>query len=197
MKAIREGFRKKIVIAEPKPEDAREIEELFYRTWLETYPNKEAGVTRDDVEDKYKSSFSDEMLAKRAERIAQPPDGDTLLLAKEGKKIVGLCRVVVHQDKNQLQAIYVLPEYQSRGVGSLLWKEAQKHFDVRRDIVVHVATYNTKAVAFYKKLGFEDTGLRFKEERFTMKSGATIPEMEMRIHVQPQDTKQNPKNGSM
>ena len=86
-------------------------------------------------------------------------------------------------DKNQLQAIYVVPEYQRKGVGKLLWKEAQKYFDEGKDIVVEVATYNSNAIAFYKKLGFVDTGKRFSDEKFKMKSGNLIPEMEMELKV--------------
>jgi ribosomal protein S18 acetylase RimI-like enzyme len=102
---------------------------------------------------------------------------------KEGDKVVGVCRVVNHPDKNQLQAIYVLPEYQGRGVGRMLWEEAQKYFDIEKDTIVHVADYNEKAIGFYKKVGFVDTGKRFSEERYKMKSGAIISEMEMVIKI--------------
>ena len=36
-------------------------------------------------------------------------------------------------------------------------------------------------IEFYEKLGFEDTGKRWTDEKFTMASGATFPEMELRI----------------
>ena len=44
-----------------------------------------------------------------------------------------------------------------------------------------MATYNQKAIDFYKKLGFEETGKNFSQERFRMKSGSIIPETELCI----------------
>jgi diamine N-acetyltransferase len=183
MEGEQEKIEKDIIITSVNPEDVRGMQEVFYRTWLDTYPNEEAGITVDDIEDRYKDHFTEEALAKRTEGVINPPEGHTLFVAKEGDKVIGVCRVVNHSDKNQLQAIYVLPEYQGRGVGYKLWEEAQKHFDKDKDTIVQVATYNTKAIEFYKKLGFADNGRRFSDERFKMKSGAIIPEMEMVIKV--------------
>jgi ribosomal protein S18 acetylase RimI-like enzyme len=42
-----------------------------------------------------------------------------------------------------------------------------------------LAVYNDRAKAFYKKLGFVDTGKRFIDERFRNKSGSIAPQMEM------------------
>jgi ribosomal protein S18 acetylase RimI-like enzyme len=184
MEDERENFEKKIVVVSAKPEDARGIAEVFYKTWLDTYPNEEAGITVDDIEDRYKDSFTEESLKKRAERIANPPKGENLIIAKEDGKVVGLCRAIQNPDNNQIQAIYVLPEYQGRGIGHLLWGEAQKLFAPGKDIVVRVATFNAKAIDFYRKLGFEDTGKRWEDERFKMKSGAVIVETEMVIKKQ-------------
>lgn len=170
-----------IKILPATPEDARGVAELFYKTWLATYPNEKAGITVDDVEDRFKNAFTEESLAKRAERMSQLKENETFFLAKEGDKVVGACNVVRHPDKNQLQAIYVIPEYQGKGVGKLLWEQAQKYFEADKDTIVQVATYNTNAIEFYKKLGFEETGKEFSDEKFRMKSGAIIPETEMVI----------------
>ena len=35
-------------IRKTKPEDAKELINLFYLTWLQTYPNEEIGITEDD-----------------------------------------------------------------------------------------------------------------------------------------------------
>ena len=174
-----------IRIASASPEDCWGIAEAFYKTWLATYPNEKAGITVDDVEDRFKNAFTKEGLAKRAERIAHPEENTSFFLAKEGDKVVGLCNVIRHPDKNQLQAIYVHPEYQGRGVGRLLWGEAQKHFDFDKDTIAQVATYKTNAIEFYKKFGFIETGKEFSDERFRMKSGAVIPETEMIIKATP------------
>ncbi len=168
-----------IKIVPASPLDAKGMMEVFYESWKDTYPNEEFGITVDDIEDRYKNAFTEESLKKKAEQLAHLGKGETLLLMKDGTKVVGVCRVVEHSHKNQLQAIYLLSVYQGKGLGRRFWEEVQKIFNPRKNIYVEVATYNAKAIAFYKKLGFADTGRRFSDEKFRMKSGAMIPEMEM------------------
>jgi GNAT superfamily N-acetyltransferase len=63
------------------------------------------------------------------ERMANPPDGETTLIAKEGSKIVGALRAIKHPDRNQIYAIYVLPEHHGRGIGTAMWQKAQQYLD--------------------------------------------------------------------
>ena len=177
----KEKLNIEIVLA--TPEDARVIKEVQYKAWLETYPNEEFGVTVDDVEDRYKDTFTDENIKKSEERIRNLPSNQRVLVAKENNQIVGFCILIKSENQNHLQALYVLPGYQGRGVGKLLWKEAQTFFDPNKNSIVDVATYNSNAIDFYKKLGFKDTGIRREDEKFRMKSGAIIPEMEMVIET--------------
>jgi len=172
-----------IIIQKAVPEDALGVGEVFYKTWLATYPNEEFGVTVDDIEDRWKDRDKAD-----GSRIRNAPDNELLLTAKDGAKVVGACRAVRHEDKNNLQAIYILPEYQGQGLGNKFWEEILKFFDPKKDITVEVATYNTNAIEFYKKLGFQDTGRRFSYEKHRMKSGAILPEMEMVIKVGERDT---------
>lgn len=179
MEQFQKQSEQKVIIEPATPEDVKGMQEVFYKTWLATYPNEEVGITVDDIEDKFKDAFTEEILIRRAEQITHLPQGHALFFAKDGDTVVGLCRVIKSETENRLQAIYILPEYQGRGIGTLLWNEAKKVFDENKDIVVAVAEYNQNAINFYTKLGFEDTGKRWKDEKFTMKSGAQIPEMEM------------------
>ena len=178
-----ENTENNILVCIATPDDVTGIQEVFYRTWLTTYPNEEAGITVDDIEDRYKDRLNEKNISKRKEQIINPLDGQTLFVAKDDERVVGLCRVVKKVDRNQLLAIYVLPEYQARGIGSKLWEEYKKIFDSSKDTYVEVATYNSNAIAFYKKLGFVETGRRFTDEKTRMKSGSIIPEMEMVIKV--------------
>jgi len=171
----------KIKIGLAKPDDIREIQEVFYKTWLDTYPNEKLGITVDDIEGRYKDAFTDEKLAKGAEKIINPPEGHDFFVARDGEKIVGVCNAVKSEAYNRISAIYVLPDYQRSGIGKLFWNEARKFFDPKKDIVVHLGSYNQKSINFYKSLGFVETGKQWMDENLKMKSGAVIPQMEMII----------------
>jgi hypothetical protein len=171
----------KIEINQAKPEDARGVIQVFYQTWLDTYPNEELSITKEDIEDRFLPRLSEEGVAKMAEKISHPKPDTLFLVVRDGDKIVGVCRVRKGEDQNELEAIYVLPQYQRLGLGHKLWQEVNKFFDPDKDVIVKVATYNQKAISFYSKLGFVDTNKRFAEEKFRLKSGAIIPEMEMII----------------
>jgi ribosomal protein S18 acetylase RimI-like enzyme len=179
-----ENQEKEIEIVRASPRDVRGMQEVYYKTWLATYPNEELGITTDDIEDQFKDTFTEEGLEKTAEHLANPPEGQTVLLAKEGNEVVGVCRAIVSDDKNELRTIYILPEHQGKGIGRKLWEEAKKVFDPHKDIIVSVATYNMNAINFYKKLGFIDTGKRWNDDKFKLKSGAKMPEMEMVIKAE-------------
>ncbi len=159
------------------PEDARKAQLVFYLTWLDTYPNVEYGITREAIKNRFANRLTWEGVAKFAAKIAEPEPNTLFLLARKGEKIIGACRLLKDEEKNQLSAIYVLPEFQRLGVGYRFWQEAKDFFDAGKDIIVQVAVYNVKAINFYKKLGFTDTGKRFTQPH----GDIIIPEMEMII----------------
>lgn len=173
--------QKRIKIISPEEKDMSGITKVFYEAWLDTYPNKEVGVTREDIEHKFKDRFKPEELEKRWEMIKNNPEAK-MFIAKDDDMVVGVAIAVVHPDSNQLQAIYILPEYQGKNIGGRLWKEAKRYFDQKKKCIVHVATYNKKAIGFYEKIGFKDNGKRWTDEKTRMKSGSIIPEMEMELN---------------
>lgn len=174
-----EDKNKTITITEAAPEDALGITTVLYKTWLETYPNEKIGITREDVEESYKDSFTEEKIKNQKENIANTPENQKRVVAKNGDEVVGVATMVRNNENNQLRTIYVLPDYQGRGIGQMLWNEVKKFCDPSKDTIVQVATYNKNAISFYEKLGFVDTGKRWSDEKWKMKSGATIPEMEL------------------
>jgi len=168
-----------IQITTPQPEDARGITTLLYKTWLATYPNESLGITTEDIDDVYKDAFDDERIKRGEERLRAIPNNQKRLVAKDGDLVVGTATMIKGEDSTMLKIIYVLPEYQGKGIGSMLWNAVKDFADPNKDTIVQVADYNTQAIKFYEKLGFVDTGKRWKDEKWKMKSGASIPEMEM------------------
>ncbi|MFZ2555375.1 MAG: GNAT family N-acetyltransferase, partial [Minisyncoccia bacterium] len=116
-----------IRIEKARPEDVLGMQEVIYRAWLATYPNEVHRITVADIEERFKDRLSPEILEKRRERFANPSEGETTLVARDGEKVIGICRVIVHDDRNEQAAFYLLPEYQRCGIGTRLWKEAQKY----------------------------------------------------------------------
>lgn len=171
-----------ITIQKPTKEDVKSIQQVFYETWLETYPNKEAGVTAEDVEEKFKDRFSEKFIQKRTEAISNISKNQLFLVAKDEDVVIGVCKAEKRESVNELSAIYVLPNYQGKGVGMMFWKKVKIFFGDENDIIAHVATYNSQAIDFYKKLGFVDTEKRFTDEKHRMPiSGVFIPEAELII----------------
>ncbi len=170
-----------IEIREATPADAERIAQISYRVWLDTYPNEAAGITKDDIEHRFIPRLSPEGIAKRSNKLASAGPDERAIVALIQREIIGFCEAVRLEEHNQLRSIYVLPEYQGKGVGTKLWSAAKEFFDPAKDTIVELVEYNGKAIKFYEKLGFRDSGRRFSDPRFQMKSGATLPEMEMRM----------------
>ncbi len=170
-----------IKIEDMRPEHVEAVQNVFYRTWLETYPNVEAGITVQDIEERWKDRNSEERLNRRKSELQKgDPDRKQIVATVDGE-VVGACVATRSDTANRLNAIYVLPEHQGKGIGMMLWNEVRKFFDPTKDIIVGVATYNTRAIGFYSKIGFVDSGRRYTDERFQMNSGARIPEMDLVI----------------
>ena len=172
----------KVKILDAVPDNAWGIVNVLYKTWLATYPNKEFGITTNDIEESYKESFTKENLKKLSDKITQLNQNERRLVAKIGNNIVGVATIVRNENNNLLKTIYVLPEFQGKGIGKMLWQEAKRFCDQNKDIILQVATYNKNTIEFYKKLGFIDTGKRFIDTTWRVKRwGVSIPEMEMVI----------------
>lgn len=171
-----------ISIQRPTKDDVNGIQEVFYKTWLETYPNKEAGITIEDIEERFKDRYSPDKIKKRLARILNLSPDLLFLVAKDDGKVVGVCNLEKFETYNKLSAIYVLPDYQGQGIGKMFWEEVKEFFGEDKDIIVQVVIYNSRAIDFYQKLGFIDTGKRFTEETLRMPiSGKMFQEMEMII----------------
>jgi|SRR3989344_3953884 len=109
---------RRVLIAKALPSDALAIQKVFYHTWMETYPDKNTGITKSDIDDRFKFAFDGSTIRKRSERLRNPPPGEVVLVARIMGKVVGVCILGRYRHKNQLHAIYVLPRYQRLGIGT-------------------------------------------------------------------------------
>lgn len=160
------------------PTDAEGINRVLYTTWLSTYVSDTHGISIDDIEDQFKDKFSSEGILKSQERLQSLPDTVHVFVATDEEKVVAVCRLILRDEENFLQTLYVLPDYQGQGIGTRMWNVLLGIIDPRKETKLVVATYNQKAISFYERIGFSDTGKRTNNPHI-MRSGSSIPEMEM------------------
>ncbi len=171
----------KYLIRKAVIEDYLSMHRVYFETWLDTYPNKKFNIKAEDIVYKFNKKLDKKQVLVGKERISKIGKKELLLVLEYQGEIIALCNALEKDSYNQLQAIYVLPKYHGLGFGYALWQEAKNIFNPHKDIIVNVASYNNKAINFYKRLGFKRTGKMFFDERFRMRNGAMIPEIEMII----------------
>lgn len=81
-----------------------------------------------------------------------------------GGKDIGRLRIVRSPESIYIGGIQILPEWQGKGIGKALFSDIIAESDssgIPIDLEVHHV--NESAVAFYKKLGFEEVGKTEKQ----------------------------------
>ena len=169
-----------IIVERATIDDTQGIEDVFYKTWLFVYPNRRLGITEEDIREYFKDIYSEATHGKIMDHIFSSPDDELLLVAKENDMVVGVCRAIKKEEYNELDAEYVLPEYQGHGIGSLFWEKVKTFLGTKKDIIVRVPVYNIHTIRFFIERGFVDVGKRIEEERFRMPiSKKIIPHVEL------------------
>jgi len=171
----------KIKIRKSVPNDVYGIRSVQRVTWLATYPNDKAGITIEDIERKFKDDNTPEGKQKIEEGKKRYQDkSKQTWVAEDDGEIIGFCAAGKEKGKIRILGIYVLPEYQSKGIGNSLITKAFKWLGDAKTIFVNVVEYNLKAINFYKKQGFIETGKRGVFDRAaSLPSGKSLPEIEL------------------
>ncbi|MGI8419045.1 MAG: GNAT family N-acetyltransferase [Candidatus Levyibacteriota bacterium] len=166
----------KITIAKAVPQDAQTLARIKQRIWLDTYQNKELRINADDIF--AKDFLCKERIAKRAEHM-QVNDGiNYTLVARAGEHIVGYGRAIKGDEFDEIATLYILPEWQSMGIGSDLLSHLLEWLGGNRDVKLGVVQYNLKAIRFYEKFCFT-LGKKISHAELTFSSGKDLPEVEM------------------
>jgi GNAT superfamily N-acetyltransferase len=156
------------------PDVAAGIAHVRNMTWLATYPNKEAGVTQEDILAK---NFENEDQVQRWRKTIESTTGERKLwVAKDGGIVIGYSQGKKGSAENEILGLYVLPEYQGKGLGGKLLKEALDWLGDEKPVSLTVATYSP-AIQVYKKYGFIETDDAVSGPTFD--SGARIPTIKM------------------
>ncbi|MBV6695661.1 GNAT family N-acetyltransferase [Kitasatospora aureofaciens] len=143
------------------PCDAAELSRVHLTAWLETYPNAAAGIDADWIRKNVGWVVTPEGVARWREAIeaaALRPEQDFCRIARSTDQAVGfLCGH--RSDVATLGPMYVLARFAGRGIGSRLMDEYLEWVGVR-PVFLWATTYNERAVRFYTRHGFVDSGER-------------------------------------
>jgi ribosomal protein S18 acetylase RimI-like enzyme len=134
-------------------DDAPSIFDIQKINWLQVYPNEKHGVKYQDIAERFKNK--EEFLIRIKKGIESYGNDRQGRVAELAGRVVGFSVAGQEDDgKNMIQAIYVLPEYQNKGIGQLLLEEIIKFSKKSQEFWLEVAPYNRQAIRFYEKFGF-------------------------------------------
>ncbi len=169
------------------PEDTNGIREVQYKWWLASTVNEESGRSVNG-DNKMRSPSSREGIIPKenvsklkrdfqSARRKSLPASETFV-AKVNQTLIGFCTVVRGSEQNNLAEIYIIPTFQGKKIGRMLWDSARQFIDQNKDTTVALLRFNTPAKKFYEGLGFAETGVSWEDEN--LKSGTTVIEMILR-----------------
>ncbi|WP_349409872.1 GNAT family N-acetyltransferase [Pseudalkalibacillus sp. SCS-8] len=136
-----------LIIREMQMEDIAQVQHVAKTSWHHTYD----GIIPFEIQENFlKAAYNDEMMQKRLEH-------SLIIVAVEDDKIVGFANFspVREEGKVELAAIYLYPEAQGKGIGTmLLEKGIEKSLGVKA-IFINVEKENLVGKNFYDAKGFE------------------------------------------
>ena len=143
----------KINIRKTQKKDREEIKDLVKKTWVDTYVY--GNIKKEDILNFFKKSKK--KLPIKPQIISPAYSNIHSYVAIYNKKIVGVLTLIEKKDYFYLKQLYILPSFQNKKIGSLLLRKAFSIASTSSKIHLEVASYNKKAIGFYKKNGFRRT----------------------------------------
>lgn len=165
-------------VEQPTIDDAIEIINMHNKSWLDTYPNEEHGISREYIESMISNRLTPKGIDQRRDNIERSHNDPTyfLRIAKDsGGHIVGFIDGFLEDDKYELAGLYTDKQTHGSGLALILWNSYREWADPAKVIWLTVATYNDRARGFYKKNGFKELP---ETERLYGESRISVIDME-------------------
>jgi RimJ/RimL family protein N-acetyltransferase len=127
------------------------------QSWLDAYPNEKEGVSYDFISNHVKSFSTETGREKRAGYIQESHDNPDyyLRIAKDSERTVVGFVDAQRGDTPELCGLYIGKSAYGSGLARQLVEPALAWLGTTNDIKLTVVSYNHRAQAFYRKLGFE------------------------------------------
>lgn len=136
-------------------EDLDAVRDLLVKTWHASYDDVYGVEKVNAITGRYHS------LDALKKQLAKPYS--EFIIADDGADIMGMAYATQKDHKlSILNQLYVHPEHQKRGVGSLLLAEVESAFPGVYALQLEVIEANQKTLQFYESRGFEKTSSRIE-----------------------------------
>ncbi|MEI7480486.1 MAG: GNAT family N-acetyltransferase [bacterium] len=169
-----EKEKNELIIEAFSIEDTFEIQRIIQEASRSVYV--QGGKTQEEIEKEVTSALSEENIKKVRESLSTLTENEKIVVAKVDGKIAGFVYIEKGEEKNILQAAFVLPQFQGKGIATKLWNNVKDFLNPKVDTYLDVISSNTNAINFYKKIGFVETG--------EVSAGRLLPEMKMVLKSQ-------------
>jgi len=90
--------------------------------------------------------------------------------------VIGSCTAYRSEEAGHIGAMYVLPDYQGRGIGTRLMQEALAWLGTQQEITLWAAVFNPRPIAFYQRFGFVENGVL---REYALHNGKILPLLQM------------------
>lgn len=136
-------------------QDLPTIKEVLRETWHDTYASL---LPKTAIESLTSQWHAPELLSEQM----QNPE-IYFAIARDGAVVAGVITARKKDDAIVVDRLYVLPQYQRRGIGRQLLESSYGTFRGAQRVRLTVEAQNRKGVSFYAKQGFRETA-RISEE---------------------------------
>lgn len=149
------------IIITPRADDAAAVSQTHLAAWLQTYPNKHAGIDKAWITEHVGSVATAEGIAKWQDVIEEAGQQPTQVFCRVVHADAGIVGFLCGRRAEvvTLGPMYLLDDAKGQGIGSRLMSEFLS-WAGDTPMRLWVTDYNLRAIRFYSRYGFKATGER-------------------------------------
>lgn len=156
--------------------DLESIARVREKSWMDTYPNEGLGISAEMIRQLFLHRNVSRDPAERKARLQETLKDETRLaigIFDADGRLIGFLFGQKLEEFNELQAIYLDPDFIGRGAGAELMRSFLAWADPAKPSRLNVVAYNQRAINFYEKFGYSKTAKQLPPH------GDIMPQIEM------------------